>query len=213
MTPAISLLQKLGVYVDEQFLSEEECSELQELMLTAKKFEAGVHKKGKKNQQSDTTVRTTQYCDIPYQSHQKICNRIYALKNRFEELFQSKYSEVIEPPKYLCYQPGDFFAQHTDTGQNRRINISVYLNNQIEESEEDKKGIQQTKNISYSGGELKLYGLIKSCGWEKRGITVPGKAGTLVAYPVDLVHEVTPILSGARFAIVSRFLSHSPDNS
>lgn len=206
MTPENGLLQKLGVYIDEYFLSEKECSELRNIMAMSKRFDAGVYKAELKTSALDATIRTTKYCDVPDENHQEIFGRIHALKKTLEEFFQSTFSEMIERPKYLCYQPGDFFAPHTDDGQNRRINISIYLNSQVKQAEQEPS---QMLNDVYCGGELKLYGLIKSSGWENRGVTVAGKEGTLVAYPVDLVHEVTPILAGSRFAIVSRFLANT----
>ena len=112
-------------------------------------------------------------------------------------MFQERYANIWEKPKFLQYQTGDYFSPHTDEQRHRRLNISIYLNNQA----------KSANSNEYSGGELTLYGLVKSAGWENRGITTPGVQGMLVAYPVNIVHEVTPVEKGSRYAIVTRFLS------
>jgi len=52
---------------------------------------------------------------------------------------------------------------------------------------------------------LTLYGLIPNPRWENYGFTVENEAGLLIAFPSGIVHEVTPVVRGRRFSIVSWF--------
>lgn len=199
----VSLLRKLGIYVDENFLSPEICDELCQLMRSAPKSDLGIYLQEENTQKLDEKVRTTKSCELPLHYRNDMLERVHALKPKLECFFSETFSKKIESPKYLYYREGDFFSPHKDTQLNRRINLTFYLNSP--------EGSDSAESHRYSGGELKLYGLFKTPRWEKRGISVPGNRGTLVAYPVDVLHEVTPILSGTRFAIVSRFLSTAAD--
>jgi predicted 2-oxoglutarate/Fe(II)-dependent dioxygenase YbiX len=37
------------------------------------------------------------------------------------------------------------------------------------------------------------------------GLPVTGEAGSLIAFPSDMVHEVTPVSRGERYTVVSWF--------
>ena len=198
MSP-LFLLRKLGLYIDEQFLTHKECQELSEEMAHSQKTTGQVYSEESETEYSDLQLRQTQTCHVSLQSHDRIASRILTIKPLLEEHFKEQYSSAWETPKFLQYKTGNYFKPHTDAQACRRLNLSIYLNNQ---------SANQTPG-SYCGGELTLYGLIQSPGWQKRGMTVPGIQGMLIAYPVDILHEVTPVEFGSRYAIVSRFLSLS----
>jgi predicted 2-oxoglutarate/Fe(II)-dependent dioxygenase YbiX len=197
--PTTDLLGKLGIYVDTDFMSPTECSVLCQEMLDSRKTEAGTYDEKNEIERIAHTIRKTQYCHLSDELHGVVTNKIKQLKPKLEHFFQSRYSDLFEGPKYLIYRQGDFFSPHIDSQLNRKINVTVFLNKQTTE----------TVELSYQGGSLILYGLMKDRAFKNRGIVAPTKAGCLIAYPVDVVHEITPVLSGARFAIVSRFLSDS----
>jgi len=98
----------------------------------------------------------------------------------------------IEPLQFLHYMTGDFFVAHQDGNTplirddtlDRRVSISVFLNGEDE----------------YEGGRLMLHGAFPD--FDRRE-DVSGDAGTLVAFRSETTHEVTPITSGERFAIVT----------
>ena len=192
-----NLLRKLGIYVVEDFFSVDECMSLCEQMLSSEKIQAATYSEKDNKERFDENIRKTSYCDILDASNIAIINRIKGIKPQLETFFKIQLSDSFERPKYLHYSEGDFFSPHTDNQLNRKINITINLNSQSKDS----------NGIGYEGGALQLYGLMKHKGFENRGIAVPATAGCLIAYPVDIVHEVTPITCGARFSIVSRYLA------
>lgn len=192
-----SLLRKLGVYVKEDFLVASECAALCGEMSEAIKTEAATYSQSRKIEKIDHRVRKTQYCPISDQSNFAINRRIKEQKSVLEDFFKTQLDDSFEPPKYLYYAKGDFFSPHTDDQLNRKVNITINLNDKDSEA----------PALSYEGGALQLYGLIQNGAFSNRGIAAPSSAGCLIAYPVDIVHEVTPITAGSRFSIVSRFLA------
>lgn len=194
-----SLLRKLGVYVEEDFLMASECAAICEEMSESVKIEAATYNQSENIERIDYCIRKTQYCTISNKSHITINNRIKQQKTILEEFFNTSLDDSFEPPKYLHYGEGAFFSPHTDDQLNRKINITIDLN--------DKE--TQVAELGYEGGTLQLYGLISGGASSNRGVAAPFSAGCLIAYPVDIVHEVTPITAGSRFSIVSRFLTPS----
>ncbi|MFT4636582.1 MAG: putative 2-oxoglutarate/Fe(II)-dependent dioxygenase YbiX [Chitinophagales bacterium] len=191
------LLRKLGVYVIEDFFSVTESMSLCQEMLSSEMTKAATYSQKHNREQVNDRVRETRYCDISDESQVAVTKRVKRLKPRLERFFNTTLSDAFEHPKYLHYSKGDFFSPHTDDQLDRKINITINLNS---------KGSSPT-DLGYEGGELQLYGLIKHEKFANRGISAPTTTGFLIAYPVDIVHEVTPITYGSRFSIVSRFLA------
>jgi len=192
----ISKLKKLGLYIDEHFLDNDICNQLRHEMAESEKTTGNVYSQVTKREYQDRALRKTQTCTVNKESQTLVEEKILDIKADLETFFNDSYSHLWEKPKFLEYKTGDYFLPHTDDQVHRQLNISIYLNSQSEEP----------NSHQYSGGELIIYNLIKSPGWQGRGISIPGQQGLLVAYPVQLVHEVTAITAGQRYAIVSRFL-------
>ena len=103
---------------------------------------------------------------------------------------------TIEEPQFLWYRPGDFFVAHQDgntkmiqleSDRLRRVSLSIFLNQQ------DEAGLPNC----YSGGSL----VFRDRTGER--CETRGEPGKLVAFRSELTHEITPIESGDRFAIVT----------
>jgi predicted 2-oxoglutarate/Fe(II)-dependent dioxygenase YbiX len=192
-----NLSRKLGIYVVKDFFSVTEGISLCQEMIRSDKTKAATYSKKHDREQVNGRVRETRYCDISDESQVVVSNRVKRLKPRLERFFDTNLSDSFEHPKYLHYSKGDFFPPHTDNQLDRTINITVNLNSKRSSPTE----------LGYEGGELPLYGLIKHEKFANRGISTPTTTGSLIAYPVDIVDEVTPITYGSRFSIVSRFLA------
>jgi len=195
--PTARLLQKLGIFVVEDFLSSSHCNKLCKEIEGAKKSAAGTFSERTQAETLNHRIRKNQYGAVSEHTHTEVTSKIRSIKGDLETFFDTSLAHEFELPKYLKYSKGDFFAPHTDDQLNRKINISVNLNSQD----------AQDSDFVYEGGKLQFYGLITHGQFANRGISAPSNVGSLFAYPVDLVHEVTPVLSGARFSIVSRFLA------
>jgi SM-20-related protein len=122
----------------------------------------------------------------------RLLDHLPHLRNHFDLPVSS-----IEDPQFLWYGPGDFFVAHQDgntkliqldSDRLRRISVSIFLNRQSEDEEPD----------CYCGGSLIFTDRIKGDRCVMRGET-----GKLVAFRSELTHEVMPITSGDRFAIVT----------
>ncbi len=105
-----------------------------------------------------------------------------------------------EDPQFLRYRVGDFFVAHQDgnTGmllsdreQSRKVSVVIFLNRQSESPEAD----------SYGGGSLVFTEWRPTRRRGRYGLA--GEAGTLVAFPSETTHEVTPVTRGERYSIVS----------
>ena len=93
-----------------------------------------------------------------------------------------------EGPGFLRYSAGGFYRRHRDVGPGwakewpRRISVVVFLTTAGEVCE---------------GGALRLY--------YARPLDIAPCAGTLVAFPAATPHEVLPVTSGVRDAVVDWF--------
>ena len=93
-----------------------------------------------------------------------------------------------EGPGFLRYAAGGFYRRHCDVISDwvedfpRRISVVVFLTTAGEECQ---------------GGALRIYGC--------ETLDILPKAGTLVAFPSDVPHEVLPVTAGVRDVVVDWF--------
>jgi SM-20-related protein len=122
----------------------------------------------------------------------RLLNHLPRLRDHFALPLSS-----FEEPQFLWYGPGDFFVAHQDgntkliqleSDRLRRISLSIFLNQQGEDASPD----------CYSGGSL----VFSDHATGDRRV-MQGEIGKLVAFRSELTHEVTPVKSGERFAIVT----------
>jgi predicted 2-oxoglutarate/Fe(II)-dependent dioxygenase YbiX len=128
------------------------------------------------------------------------------LETRITELFKQQAAPLaahfgmtlrsFEPPQYLRYGPGHFFGAHTDSSDHelfgrRKVSMVVFVNE---------------PGADYEGGDLLLYGLLSGEAFKKVGLPFRPRAGLLLAFPSNTLHEVKPVIAGERLSIVSWFL-------
>lgn len=98
---------------------------------------------------------------------------------------------------FLRYERGGFYAPHRDRGitpawpqaELRQVALVVFLNS----------GRHGGPDGDFDGGTLRLYLDGES------PLDIHPCAGRLVAFPADVLHEVTPVLAGTRDTIVDWF--------
>ena len=105
-----------------------------------------------------------------------------------------------EPLQFLRYETGDFFVAHQDGNtpltrdrtRDRRISIVIFLNTQT------------PANLpgGYTGGELVFHAPYPHV---DRRDAVVGAAGSLLAFPSEMTHEVTMVTGGERYTIATWF--------
>jgi Uncharacterized iron-regulated protein len=81
----------------------------------------------------------------------------------------------------LRYQKGQFIADHIDDREPRVLSMSIVLND------------------DYEGGEFRF--------WKKENVTIDVQAGCAIMFPPNFMfpHEVLPITSGTRYAMITWF--------
>ena len=89
-----------------------------------------------------------------------------------------------EGPGFVRYLAGGFYRRHCDVLDQfpRRISIVVFLT---------------TSGIESDGGALRIY--------RPDAVDIVPVAGTLVAFPADVPHEVLPVTAGVRDVVVDWF--------
>jgi len=190
------LLEKFRVFLIPDFLSSQECARLRRGMDAARTEEPyhSIHK------------NLRHHCVRP-ETDSYVRGRFAEILPRMERHFGGRLA-FEGPMEYSTYSRGGFLSLHSDALKStmcpydgRRIAAcTVYLS-----SESPKKiaGCHQ-------GGALMLHNLSfkkRNSGRKKYSLALPAQAGLLIAFDVKLPHEVRPILSGARYSIVARFIA------
>jgi predicted 2-oxoglutarate/Fe(II)-dependent dioxygenase YbiX len=105
-----------------------------------------------------------------------------------------------EGPGFLRYPPGGFYRAHRDRLENpgdefpRRISVVLFLSSAAAGPGDGR----------CEGGALRLYGGADP-GDDAIPLDIAPVAGTLVAFPSEVLHEVLPVTAGVRDAIVDWF--------
>jgi predicted 2-oxoglutarate/Fe(II)-dependent dioxygenase YbiX len=102
----------------------------------------------------------------------------------------------FEEPQFLRYREGDYFVAHQDgntpiirdDSRHRRVSVIVFL----------------SKPSDYAGGALVFHGDYRQ---PHLRVVAPCEAGTLLAFPSELTHEVMPLTAGERYTIATWYRS------
>jgi predicted 2-oxoglutarate/Fe(II)-dependent dioxygenase YbiX len=127
--------------------------------------------------------------EIDPQVIEEIERRLDAVRDAVARFFGLALGER-EGPGFLRYAEGGFYRPHRDRAHvpswpdaaRRQVAVVTFLNG----------------SGDFEGGLLRLYG-------DARTVDVRPEAGLLVAFPADLLHEVTTVRGGTRDAIVDWF--------
>lgn len=199
--PAHDLFKKFGLFIADDFFDASECARLRAEMRERPFVHANVFKKD--SYVYDESVRRTRRADLSDETRGFVASRLQSIMPRVAGHFRQNLS-YFEEPQFLVYQTGDFFRAHRDSGaselspahvSSRRVSLVIQLNDQTAEPAVE----------TYGGGALVFYGLGGDARLAKIGFPFPAQAGTFVAFDSTLLHEVTPVLHGERYTIVSWF--------
>jgi predicted 2-oxoglutarate/Fe(II)-dependent dioxygenase YbiX len=145
----------------------------------------------------DEQVRRARHIEIDEEVRDAVEARLDAARSRIEAFFGVPLGPR-EGLSVLRYVTGGFYRRHSDSGQvngwpaaaRRCIATVLFLTS-------SRAGAQDG---TFAGGALRLFD-----GDESAGHEVPARAGTLVAFPATLVHEVTLVTEGVRDTVVDWF--------
>ena len=136
----------------------------------------------------DNNIRRSLKCELSPTIASLVKKRLHESISEIEKYFSVKLNEC-EEPQFLHYRVGDFFVAHQDgnTGmlrldqESRRVSVVIFL----------------SSGDAHRGGDLVFHDYRE----QRRFAFSIEKAGTLVAFPSETTHEVTPVISGERFSI------------
>ncbi len=200
--PDVSFFNSFGLLGVREFLTEEDCRALRDEIARASISPATVREEGSEYG-VDEGRRKTRWAEVSEEASGLVVDRLLSLLPEVTERLGVEVSEV-QRPQFLQYREGDFFRRHRDSNQGaaaakfareRRVSAVVFLNGESPDPAPD----------SYGGGALTLYGLMDDGAGGAIGLPVTGETGSLIAFPSDMVHEVTPVSHGERYTVVSWF--------
>jgi SM-20-related protein len=206
--PSSDFFASLGLLVVKNFLSEALCEDLKAQMDAAQQQQAWTYNYASGVATVDEEVRKTREALVSQRTRQMMRDRLMELQPAVEAHFDKSLTSC-RLPNFLVYREGDFFRMHRDSAEQpanpsdeedadwqRNVSIVIFLNKQ---SEAPQAG-------TYGGGALSFFGLIDKPGWQNYGFPLVGEPGLLVAFSPDIYHQVSPVLHGERYTIVSWFI-------
>jgi SM-20-related protein len=134
-------------------------------------------------------------------SEPELHRRLFEISGELATVFDLELT-TIHPLKFTRYDVGDFYKVHRDVTddagapdmiRSRKLALTMFLNQQGDEPDE----------ADYCGGSLTFYGLLDDPDWQAVGIPLDSEAGMLVAFRPNVMHEVTPVTHGTRYAITT----------
>lgn len=195
------LLEQINLFTEKDFFDAELCVQLRCVMRSALESGALVFKSG--TYQVDKNSRKATLAGVSVDIATMVVNRLQGVMPKLQQHFGIDLTHCASP-EFLIYREGDFFRPHQDTVSDRRvppeveerkISTIIFLNSQSE---------RPTIN-SYDGGYLNFYNLASNPNWNTCRSRFVGNLGSLIAFPSQIFHEVTPITRGERYTIVTWF--------
>jgi predicted 2-oxoglutarate/Fe(II)-dependent dioxygenase YbiX len=146
----------------------------------------------------DERVRKTYDVDVESEIVERVEQSLAAVRADVSRFFGTTLTGT-EGPGFLRYPPGGFYLAHRDCLEHadvfqRQISIVLFLSSVA----------AGPGDGCCEGGTLRLYGVGGPLG-EAIPLDIAPAAGTLVAFPSDVLHEVCPVTAGVRDAIVDWF--------
>ena len=131
--------------------------------------------------------RTTRLFPTP-DARSSVFDTFEGVRERLCEHFRVPLAN-FEEPQFLLYKEGDYFVAHQDgntpaifdDSRHRRVSLILFLSDPA----------------SYSGADLRFH-----TSFTER-VTIPATRGTAVAFRSELTHEVTPLVAGERYTVVT----------
>ena len=185
-----------GVLVHAEFLSGAQCARLRSAIDRGHSASAEIYDNG---YVVDEQVRKAYDVEIEPHIVWEVEHALAGVRADVSRFFGRALTGA-EGPGFLRYPPGGFFRAHADRLENagdefpRLISVVLFLSSAAAGPGDGR----------CEGGALRLYG-IANPGDHQAPLDIAPAAGTLVAFPSDVLHEVLPVISGVRDAIVDWF--------
>ena len=203
--PDLNFFARLGLFVQKNFLEAQLCHEYCEQMQNVPAMATPIMRGTSKV--TDRSLRSTYRSEVSSSMVAEVKQRLLGIKPQLEQHFQLQLTDC-QTPSFYRYTPGDFFKPHRDNSgvanapqfiKERKLSVIIFLNQKCSTA-------QTFPTHTYEGGELIFYGLINDSLWKNYGFRLPSQPGLLIAFPINIIHEVKPVTRGERFTIVSWFI-------
>jgi SM-20-related protein len=194
--PSVRSFGALGLFVSEAFLSPDECRTLAASMLADHGVEATVFGESSAGTVADD-VRRAWEVTVAADEGMRVQDRLQRLRPALETHFAIALGTPDEA-SFVRYPQGAFYRAHCDRRQTadpshaerRAVSVVIFVNGPRDEP-------------GFGGGQLRFYGLLGDGPLADVGIDAEPAAGTLLAFPATLEHEVTTVEHGTRLTIVT----------
>jgi len=198
--PGPEFFRSLGLFILDDFFELSQCAHLRTEMRCAP-AQQGIIFGNTPEGSVDRNVRQVLRTEVTRATRQFVRERLEVHQPRLEEHFGTSL-QPKPSPEFLIYNSGGFYVPHTDAertneSNNRSVSVVIFLN---EESD-------QPKPDCHGGGRSTFHGVLNDRQWANCAFSIASHPGLLVAFRSELVHEVTPVIFGQRFTIVSWFLA------
>jgi predicted 2-oxoglutarate/Fe(II)-dependent dioxygenase YbiX len=187
---------ELGLYLIEGFIPAAAILRLCRAFEKGRRVRARVMLRGEAAPRIEADVRRAYSVEVPVAPRRMIEERLLDITTDLSDFFGVALSRV-EPPRFLEYEPGGMFRLHRDRGEDtygdhpacrREVSVVLFL----------------TSNpADFRGGELNLYARSAAGIFSHSGVWIEGRAGLLVAFSSEALHEVEPVRAGIRRTVVS----------
>ena len=181
-----------GVLIRSEFLSYAQCARVRAAMDRGYASSAEIFDNGYVvNEQ----VRKTYEVEVEPDIEREVEQAVAGVREDVSRFFGIALTGS-EGPGFLRYPPGGFYRAHRDRFENpgdefpRQISVVLFLSSAAADPVDG----------GCVGGALRLFP-----GDDQDPLDIAPVAGTLVAFPSDLLHEVLPVTAGVRDAIVDWF--------
>jgi predicted 2-oxoglutarate/Fe(II)-dependent dioxygenase YbiX len=190
-------LGELGVFVLPACLDDATCIRVRAAMDRGRATPAEICVKG---YVVDESVRRTFDVEVDPGIVAEVERTIGGVRDDVSRFFGTELT-AAEGSGFLRYRSGGFYLAHRDRLDDsseedhpRQISVVLFLTTATAGSGDG----------CCEGGSLRLYGTLDPSR-ETTPLDIPPAAGTLVAFPSTLLHEVLPVTAGVRDAIVDWF--------
>jgi predicted 2-oxoglutarate/Fe(II)-dependent dioxygenase YbiX len=204
--PDAEFFARWGLFVRRAFLDPEACRRIAGDVRTAHRAPARVYRQAAPAAEIDRRLRKTAVAEVPSGTDAAVARALGGVRPALERHFGLTFTGQ-QPIDFLVYGPGDFFEAHADGGSAsapgseavvvaRRVSAVLFLN--------DRSDDVPAPAGTFSGGDL-TFRLLDDPRAQACGFPLRAEAGLLIAFPSELVHEVTPVTSGERLTAVTFF--------
>jgi len=195
-----STFEQLGLFIRPGLLTAEQCRAWRQQAANAESRPGRIKRDGKALQDDD--ARRTQLAHMTDEDNARFDAQVEAVRPELEAHFDMALGPLREY-RCLVYGVGDFFVPHYDVEdvegeavidlQRRVVTLLVFLN------------APGDREAPYDGGDLAFYGLLDVPDTKQSGFSLKAEQGMLVAFRPDILHGVSPVLSGNRYNLVGWF--------